>query len=293
MSTENLTSTTNNSNDKPKEVRIISHSSLFYWWPVWAVGFIMAGISWFSNEWIATVPTDTVKGVLAKETPVDITKEGEEVQNIKNFHKDQVVLVAPKGATTDDVSGPVVRVTTKRSPGVIFSAILLLVIFITNIHMRGLWSLIVIVIIISSVIILALAGAWDYIIEYFRFLDIRISAGGYLAISLVLFGLWLVVFLFFDRQIYMIFTPGQFRVRLEIGEGEKAYDTRGMVMEKVRSDFFRHWILGLGSGDMIVRTTGAHSHQFDMHNVLFLGNKVREIENMIRTHYATSSGGHQ
>jgi len=23
------------------EIKIVSHSNLFYWWPVWAVGFIM------------------------------------------------------------------------------------------------------------------------------------------------------------------------------------------------------------------------------------------------------------
>ena len=25
-----------------KEIRIVSHSNLFYWWPVWAIGYLMA-----------------------------------------------------------------------------------------------------------------------------------------------------------------------------------------------------------------------------------------------------------
>ena len=25
----------------PREVRIVAHSTLFYWWPVWAVGLLM------------------------------------------------------------------------------------------------------------------------------------------------------------------------------------------------------------------------------------------------------------
>jgi hypothetical protein len=86
----------------------------------------------------------------------------------------------------------------------------------------------------------------------------------------------------FDKQIYMVFTPGQLRVRLEIGEAETAYDTTGMTIQKQRSDLFRHWILGLGSGDLIVKTSGAQAHYFDMPNVLFLGRKVREIEDMLR-----------
>jgi hypothetical protein len=88
--------------------------------------------------------------------------------------------------------------------------------------------------------------------------------------------------LFFDRQLYMIFTPGQFRVCQEIGGGESTYDTMGMVIQKQRDDLFRHIILGLGSGDLIVRTSGAHSHEFHMSNVLFINRKLQVIEEMQR-----------
>ena len=84
---------------------------------------------------------------------------------------------------------------------------LLLVIFITNVPLRGLWSVIVIVLILSMVIIFAILGWWEHILETLSFLDIRINLGGYLLVSTVLLGFWLVVFFFFDRQIYMVFTP--------------------------------------------------------------------------------------
>jgi hypothetical protein len=32
--------TTPRVDDRPQEVIVISHSPLFYWWPVWAVGFL-------------------------------------------------------------------------------------------------------------------------------------------------------------------------------------------------------------------------------------------------------------
>ena len=76
---------------------------------------------------------------------------------------------------------------------------------------------------------------------------------------------------------------------LLIGGGEQVYPTDGMTLEKHRSDLFRHWILGLGSGDLIVRTSGAHSHEFHMENVLNVNSKLREIEEMMRDKQVVSN----
>jgi hypothetical protein len=96
--------------------------------------------------------------------------------------------------------------------------------------------------------------------------------------------------LLFDRQIYIVFTPGQMRVRQEIGDAETAYDTMGMTVQKQRSDLFRHWILGLGSGDLIVKTAGAHPVEIHLPNVLFIGRKVAEIEDMLRSKQVVTGG---
>src|SRR5262249_14819918 len=109
-------------------------------------------------------------------------------------------------------------------------------------------------------------------------LDIRINAGGYFFISGVLAVMWLIALLFFDRQTYIVFEPGQFRVCTEIGGGEKGYHTRGLRLEKAPRGIFRHYILGLGSGDLIVKTTGATSEHFDLPNVLFIRQKMRDID---------------
>jgi hypothetical protein len=167
--------------------------------------------------------------------------------------------------------------------GVLFVVVLLLVLFITNVPIRGLWSVVVIITVLLGTIILALAGWWDDILEAAAHSRVYINAFGYVAISLPLLVLWLVVILFFDRQMYMVFTPGQLRVRQQIGSGEVAYDTLGMVVEKRRSDLFRHWLLGLGSGDLLVKTAGASAQQFEMHNVLFVGNKLQLIQQMLQT----------
>ncbi len=257
-----------------REIVVISHSFLFYWWPVWAFGFIMAAVTYFSGERMMTVPEGS---------------KAERERVVEGHGKVDVIILPEKaklpnaGPKTNEPVQPHLRMSSNKNLGVLFCFVLLIVIAITNIPLRGLWSVIVIVILLSMAIIFAILGWWEDIIEYLSFLDIRINLAGYLVISSVLFVLWLLIFLLFDQQIYMVFSPGQFRVRLEIGDAETAYDTAGMTIQKQRSDLFRHWILGLGSGDLIVRTSGAQTHQFDMPNVLFLGRKVREIEELLRS----------
>ena len=183
----------------------------------------------------------------------------------------------------------VLALTTVESPphlsraGQAFTVVLLLVIVITNVPLRGGWSFAIIVFAILIAIILSLTRSWESILENLHLLDIRINLGGYLFISSILFALWLITILVFDRRIYMTFSPGQFKVNSEIGGGEKVYPAEGMALEKQRSDLFRHWILGLGSGDLTVKTTGAQAHSFDLHNVLFIGTKVKQIEEMRKT----------
>jgi hypothetical protein len=264
------------------EIRIVSHSTLFYWWPVWALGFLMALVTAFSGQRMITVPGGST------------FREGVEV-HVKDSKELRTVLVIPKDGDKHlslDKNGkpldPYLHMTSSKTPGVLFCIVLLLVITITNVPLRGLWSVIVITIILFIAIILAILGKWDDILERLSLLDIRINLGGYILIAAVLFILWLIVINFFDKQIYMVFTPGQLRVRLEIGQAETAYDTTGMTIQKQRSDLFRHWILGLGSGDLIVNTAGAQAHHFDMPNVLFLGRKVREIEEMLRSRQVVS-----
>jgi hypothetical protein len=152
------------------------------------------------------------------------------------------------------------------------------------------WSVMVIMAIIMLSVIFWLAGWWEKIFDTLSYLDIRINMGGYLFISGVLFVIWLFTFMFFDQQIYIVFTPRQFKVCTEIGGGEKVYDTVGMKLERQRSDLFRHMILGLGSGDLIVKTSGAQQDHFDLPNVLFISKKMQAIEDMLQKQKVLGSG---
>src|SRR4051812_48390587 len=44
---------------QPGEMVLISHSTMFYWWPVWLCGFIMAGITYFHDTHVVFVPGKT------------------------------------------------------------------------------------------------------------------------------------------------------------------------------------------------------------------------------------------
>jgi hypothetical protein len=140
-----------------------------------------------------------------------------------------------------------------------------------------------VVTVVLGTIILALAGWWDDILDAAVHSHVYINAFGYLAIALPLLVLWLVVVLFFDRKIYMVFSLGQLVVHQEIGSGEVAYDTLGIVVTKLRSALFRHWLLGFGSGDLIVKTGGANAQHFELHNVLFVEHKLQLIQQILQT----------
>jgi len=256
----------------PKEIRVYQHSQLFYWWPVWVCGFVLAMWTWIDGHRMAIVPRDTT---------VKRIENGQGFILTTNSKSTEVLDKAAARSQADQSAFPL-HVAQNSRLGAIFAIVLLLVIVITNMPLRGLWSVIIIVAIILISIILALADMWDKIFQKLGDLHIYINMAGYFLMAFGLFGMWLLSVFFFDRQTYMIFTPGQLKVCLEIGGGETAYDTMGMTIQKYRDDLFRHWILGLGSGDLTVRTSGAQSHEFPMHNVLNISTKLRQIEEMQR-----------
>jgi hypothetical protein len=272
------------------EITIISHSNLFYWWPIWAVGFLMALLTWVDGHRLAIVPDKTEARKDIKVAFKEGDKEVLEPRDIYVLPKGKHVPRADAGDPGSLPVNPKLHIAHSKNYGVLFATVLLLVIVFTNIPLRGMWSLMVIVLIVLGAVILRLAEWWTPLITLASYLDIRINLGGYLFISIGLFIIWLVTVLLFDRQVYLTFTPGQLKVCTEIGGGEKVYDAIGMTLEKQRSDLFRHWILGLGSGDLIVRTAGAQAHHFDLPNVLFIGKKVQMVEEMLKRRAVVGTG---
>jgi hypothetical protein len=255
-----------------QEIRVYGHNNLFYWWPVWAIGFLMAALTYFDGHVMAVVPEGT---------------KLEQNQPAGNG-KTQSVLVTPPGETVPPASpdssdpSPHLRVAANNNYGVIFAGTLLLIVMITNFTLRGLASVIAIAGIIVLALLFAQLGWWDAILRFLGGLDVRMNAGGYMAIALPLFLIWLFSTFVYDHYTYMLVTRGQVRIRQSIGDGEIAVDTSGLALEKMRNDLFRHWLVGLGSGDLHVKTGGPANLDFELPNVLFVGSKLARIQDMIR-----------
>jgi hypothetical protein len=259
--------------ERKTEVIVVSHSPLFYWWPVWAVGFLMAGLSFWEGFQMALVPTGTV---------------AEQQVELPGHQGPRDILVAPEGrplppvCNTEDLKQPRLRMGASNNFGIIWTATLLIVVISTHVELRGVWSLIIIITAGFTTVLFAVLGLWDPIFRAIYLIDIHINAFGYFTISLFLFVAWLLVLLVFDRLKYMIFTRGRLRVRQVIGEGEKTFDVRGMVFERHRDDIFRHWILGFGTADLTVRTSGSNAVQMEMPNVFRMNHKLTLINTMLQ-----------
>lgn len=260
-----------------RQIRIIQHSQLFYWWPVWSLGLLLGLFTWVAGGYMGVVPGGTKVTMISNEPDKPM-----EVKLVIPANRDETRSL--RDALNSKNNEFRLHVLDIGWVGVLFLAVLLLVIFSTNVPLRGLWSFILLIVLVMLTIIISLIpGAWDTIVETFELLDVRLNAAGYFLFSGILLFIWVLTVFLFDRQIYILFTPGQMRVRTEIGGGEEVFDTMGMVLQKQRDDLFRHWVLGFGgAGDLIVKTAGAHPREFHLSNVLFISHKLQKIEEMLR-----------
>jgi hypothetical protein len=168
-----------------------------------------------------------------------------------------------------------------KNIGVIFTMTFMLVILFSNISVRGLLSLVVILGVLFLTVLFAWLGWWDDIVSWFPYIGVHMNVGFYVFFSTALFIVWLLAFFIFDRMTYWRVRPGQMTMERVIGGGEKSYDTHGMVFEKHLEDFFRHWVLGVGAGDLHISTTGARAEDIYIPNVAFVDRKVAAIQRLI------------
>jgi hypothetical protein len=117
-------------------VTIIGHSPLFYWWPVWAVGYLMALLTYLGGNHMAVVPAGTV------------AEKARQVQGVDD-PRDVLILPANRELAIDESAGvpeqPVQHVARSNSLGSVFVTVLLLVILITNVRLSGVWSLVLLI----------------------------------------------------------------------------------------------------------------------------------------------------
>src|SRR5207248_1371094 len=99
------------------------------------------------------VKSDTIQAI--------VSKKGEDFPLIKKGERD------PEYATP--------YMHRSRGLGMVFLIVLLVVITITNVPLRGLWSVIIIIVLLLGSVIFAQAGWWDAIVRNFGLLAIHIN----------------------------------------------------------------------------------------------------------------------
>jgi hypothetical protein len=165
--------------------------------------------------------------------------------------------------------------------GLTFVLILFFVILFTNFKLRGIYSLTVMLGVGLIVSLLALAGWWDDLLGFIPYLSIHMNMGFYLVFSTLLLVAWLLSVFVFDRLTYYLVRPGQLIRMNRIGGGEETWDARGMIVEERADDYFRHYLLGLGSGDLTLMTSGAKKETISVPNVVFANHKADIIQRLI------------
>lgn len=215
------------------DIRIISHSNIFYWWPAWVAGFAVALISYVQGQDVSITP------------------------------------------------GIVERMHPSNNPGILFIAVLVLLVIFTTTKLRGIYSAITVVTAAFFVVLFAWLGWWDDILRFVPQLSARANMGFYLLFSTSLLVVWLLAFFVFDRLTVWRVRPGQMVEERLIGGQERSYDTNGLVFERRGQDLFHDIILGLGAGDLTLTTGGANVETIQIPNVLFVERKVKAIERLI------------
>ena len=217
---------------KVREIKLISHSDVFYWWPAWVVGYAMAFVSY---------------------------GQGSER--------------AADGSTLISYVHP------SNNPGLIFITVIALLVIFTNSKLRGIYSVVTIVTIAFFAVLFAWLDWWDDILSVIPNLSAHANMGFYVVFASALFLIWLLAIFVFDRLTYWRVRPGQLIESHLVGGGAQTHDTNGLLFEKREQDLFRHWLLGLGAGDL--RLTARGKDVIDIPNVLFANSKVRAIEKMV------------
>jgi hypothetical protein len=275
----------------PREVIIYGHTALFYWWPVWSLAFLFGMMSWFGHARAAFVPPDSeyhMNATVAKSdgSPID-GKRNVIVLPIVPGQNAPVGL--PGRAGQEMHEGDTFRdygehVHPDKNYGVAFTLVLFLVILITSIPLRGLSSFLVMSFVLVMILFVTTMGWWEHILGAFGRLSLHMNMGFFIFFAIILFIAWAFVVFFYDGISYWRITKDQITHEYRIGGGQKSYNTEGMAFEKLRDDMFRHWVLGFGSGDLIMypmQSAGANREELQIHNVLFVGKKLALIQELI------------
>jgi hypothetical protein len=273
-----------------KDIKLYSHSTIFYWWPVWLVGYTMAFLTYLDGGQMAVVPpgAEARRDWRVEVEPGRLqTREGlilPPSAGGREAHLPPADGRLPPGEALPAPEQPYVHMAHTPYLGTWFFLTLLVVFISSNVPLRGLWEWIGVLAIALVIAVLSLYGWWGTVVNWLVLLHVQINLAGYVFLSTWLFAIWAVTVFYFDTRTYVIISAGQVRVRQAIGQGEKIYDATLMALHLQPNILFRHRVLGLfAAGDLIVRTGGPHADAFEWPNVLFVRSRLKQIEHLLQS----------
>ncbi|HIG83904.1 MAG TPA: hypothetical protein EYG40_06345 [Verrucomicrobia bacterium] len=164
-------------------------------------------------------------------------------------------------------------------PGVtlLHLVVMAVVIFFTSVNLRGVWAAVFAVSAVALGLAFSVWDVWEPILRRLGDLKLYVNSDFYRAMGVVIFIPWLFVVFIFDLRRYFHFRPSQVTMVHEIGEGEKTFDSFGVVMEKHRDNYVQHIALGFGSGDLSISTHGGDSDIITFRNVLRINRVLKDV----------------
>ena len=155
--------------------------------------------------------------------------------------------------------------------------VMAVVIFFTSVNLRGVWAAVFAVSAVALGLAFSVWDVWEPILRRLGDLKLYVNSDFYRAMGVVIFIPWLFVVFIFDLRRYFHFRPSQVTMVHEIGEGEKTFDSFGVVMEKHRDNYVQHMALGFGSGDLSISTHGGDSDIITFRNVFRINRVLKEV----------------
>ncbi len=261
-----------------REITLISHSMLFYWWPIWVLGYIVALVTYAEDNRMAIIPADSRVTVDTAKSDATHTAYSVVVTNPPTKSLDQAEhATATPGETTFRA-----RISQKAWLGPMFCVVLLITVLITNVPLRGVWSFVVLLLLlVIALVITIVPNGWDNLLAAVGNLHIHINLAGYLFIATAVLILWVISVFIFDQRTYMRVTPGHIAICEHIGASIRDINGDRVEVEKKRDDMFRHWLLGFFSGDIVIRLSDT-KEEIRLPNVLWIGWRIEQVQRLIR-----------
>jgi hypothetical protein len=213
---------------------IYSHSSMFYWWPVWVYGYFCAAWTYAYG--------------------VPVILDGKSV------------LFYPNAWL-----------------GLSFLGVFLFVLVFSTTEARGIYSYVLAMIFGALIFAVPRIPGFETVAKSIPDLRIHMNLAFFTVIASAVLLLWSFMVVVIDRLTYWKFEPGHVTEKHVIGHvGDSVFPTLGLVARRMPTDFFRHWILGFGSGD--IRVTPVNQPSIEIKNVLRAKKKLAKIEAFVGAH---------